>query len=314
MKIAVITSALAAVGFLTESASAFQVKRAPSHRLVRPTTTTTTGTSSFQQHKRACLINDHPTLSSSLTALDASRKDDDASGSWFRGIEINPVYLLPFLGFLGFAVHASTTEAPGASQAILEQFFADPLHPSGVNELFVVVFNLLGLVAVPMACILMPGAADQRFPASPFLIGSTFAGYGALGPYVTTRKPVTEVTRADLGWVTKNVLENKVFNWVGVALAASAIFTTGGLTALVQDPQGQIQGYVDLFQQTALCSASSVDLAILTLTAASLIPEDLARRGVTDPNKSRAVAASTLLLPVIGATLYCALRPPLPEE
>ena len=223
------------------------------------------------------------------------------------------MYLVPYLGFLAFAFHATSAEAAGASQAIVEQFIADPLHP-GVNELFSIIFNLIGLVAVPLACILMPAATGQRFPAAPFLVASVFAGYGAVGPYVMTRKPKTEITQSDLGWVTKNVLENKVFNWFVVALAASALVTTGGLSALWNDPQGQIQGYTDLFQQTAIASASSVDFAILCLTAASLIPEDLQRRGVTDTNKSRAIAASTLLLPMIGATLYCALRPPLPEE
>jgi len=246
--------------------------------------------------------------------LHAKREEEIvSSGGWFDGIEINPIYLLPYIGFLGFAFYATNTEAPGASQAILEQFISDPLNP-GVNELFTIIFNLVGLVGIPLACIVMPAAAGQPFPAAPFLVASVFAGYGAVGPYVMTRKPVTEVTPSDLGWVTKYVLENKVFNWSVVALAASALVTTGGLSAFWDNPQGQIQGYIELFQQTAIVSASSVDFAILSLTAASLIPEDLARRGITDTNKCRAIAASTLLLPMIGATLYCALRPPLPEE
>jgi hypothetical protein len=40
----------------------------------------------------------------------------------------------------------------------------------------------------------------------------------------------------------------------------------------------------------------------------------LKRRGVTDMTKANIIAASTVLLPVIGSTIYCALRPPLPEE
>eukprot|EP00977_Amphora_coffeiformis_P018150 scaffold6242_cov168-Amphora_coffeaeformis.AAC.2 len=302
---AAITLATVATLFLVEPVSAFQLGRS-SVDLARQAAPTR-GVASFPN----TAIHDK---SSQWTVLRASREEDNVSpGGWFDGIEINPLYLLPYIGFLAFAFHATSTEAPGASQAIIEQFIADPLHP-GVNELFTIVFNLIGLVGIPLACIVMPAAAGQRFPAAPFLVASTFGGYGALGPYVMTRKPMTEVTQSDLGWVTKNVLENKVFNWVVVALAASALVTTGGLPAFWNDPQGQIQGYIELFQQTAIASASSVDFAILCLTAASLIPEDLARRGVTDTNKSRAVAASTLLLPMIGATLYCALRPPLLEE
>ena len=295
------TLATIAACFLAEPTSAFQLGRSSVH--VASQAAPTRGASCVQHPPS-------PIKSSPLTVLRASREEESG---WLDGIVINPLYLLPYIGFLAFAFHATSTEAPGASQAIVEQFIADPLHP-GVNELFSVIFNLIGLVGVPLACILMPAAAGQRFPAAPFLLGSAFGGYGALGPYVMTRKPVIEVTQSDLGWVTKNVLENKVFNWFMVAVASSALVTTGGLSAFLTDPQGQIQGYVELFQQTAIASASSVDFAILCLTAASLIPEDLARRGVTDTSKSRAIAASTLLLPMIGATLYCALRPPLPEE
>ena len=69
-----------------------------------------------------------------------------------------------------------------------------------------------------------------------------------------------------------------------------------------------------MFSSTAICSVSSLDLSILTLTMASLVPEDLKRRGVEDSNKANAIAASTILLPVLGAALFCALRPSLPEE
>ena len=166
-----------------------------------------------------------------------------------------------------------------------------------------------------MACILMPSAKFQRFPAAPFLIASTAMGFGAVGPYVITRQPVAEpVTQQDLGWFTANVLENKAFNWFVVVMAFSALITTGLLDALTTDFSGTVQGYVDLFESTAICSASSIDGLILCLTAASLIPEDLQRRGVKDPTKAAGIAAATLLLPVLGTTLYCALRPPLPEE
>ena len=246
------------------------------------------------------------------TALRAT-VDDGSEKGWFRDITINPLYLIPYVGFLAFGFYATNAEAAGASQEILEKFLADPLHP-GVNELFATVFNLIGLIGIPLACILMPAAKDQKFPATPFLIASAAAGYGAVGPYVMTRKPVTSVSSSDLGWFTSNVLENKIFNWFMVAVASSSLFTTGVLNALVQDFSGTVQGYVDVFSSTAIAGASSVDFAILCITAATLIPEDLARRGVTDTTKARVIAASTLLLPMIGATIYCAMRPPIVEE
>jgi hypothetical protein len=131
---------------------------------------------------------------------------------------------------------------------------------------------------------------------------------------MSTRKVVTEVSKSDLGWVTRNVLENKILNWIVVALAFSTFYSTGLFAGILLDPAGQIQGYMDLFSSTAICSVSSFDLAILTMTAASLIPEDLKRRGMDDSGRAYAIAASTLLLPVVGSTIYCALRPSLPEE
>lgn len=117
---------------------------------------------------------------------------------------------------------------------------------------------------------------------------------------MSTKQTVTQVSKLELDWVTKNIFENKIFNWILVALAFSTFYSTGLLAGMLSDPESQIQGYKDLFSSTAICSASSLDLAILTLTAASLIPEDLKRRGVDNSGKAYAIAASTLLLPVVG--------------
>jgi hypothetical protein len=268
-------------------------------------------------HPRVAIdsLNREPKFTKKTILKASSADDDDNDGGFLKNLEINPIFAATYIGFFVLAYVQSTGEAAGASQVVLEKFFADPINP-GVNELFVSVFNLLGIVAFPLAMLLMPGAnsKDQTLPAVPFLVGGMFAGFGSVGMYMSTRKPVTEVSQADLGWVTKNVLENKIFNWVVVALTLSVFYSTGFISAFLQDPAGQIQGYMDLFSQTAICSVSTIDLAILTLTAASLIPEDLKRRGMDDSGKAYAIAASTVLLPVVGSTIYCALRPSLPEE
>ena len=131
---------------------------------------------------------------------------------------------------------------------------------------------------------------------------------------MSTRKSATEVSVKDLGWVTKNVLENKIVSLFAAGLALSTFYSTGFIGGFLEDAVGQIQGYRELLSTTAIASASSCDLAILTLTAASLIPEDLKRRGVNDTGKAQVIAASTILLPIVGATIYCAFRPSLTEE
>ena len=79
-----------------------------------------------------------------------------------------------------------------------------------------------------------------------------------------------------------------------------------------------MSGYLDLFGTTKLASISTVDLSILTVAAATLIPRDYQLRVSSEDEeeqkKGNLIAASTVLFPVLGAALYCALRPPLPEE
>ncbi|KAL3761901.1 hypothetical protein ACHAW5_006130 [Stephanodiscus triporus] len=260
------------------------------------------------------------TRTKALAALAAIARDradgsggDDDDDDDAPEIKINPPYAIAYVLFLACAFLGSSSEPDGASAEILKRFLADPLNP-GVNELFVAVFNLLGLYFVPMACLLMPGARRQKLPATPFLLGSMFGGYGALGVYAATRTPdPSRASRADLGWFTSNVLESRAFNCLVALAFASAYVTSGALAALVSDPTGTIGGYREL-TDAAIVSVSSLDFAILTVSAASFIPEDLSRRGYGGGMAPELIAASTVLLPGLGVALYCALRPGLDEE
>mmetsp|Transcript_32306 Transcript_32306/g.66199 ORF Transcript_32306/g.66199 Transcript_32306/m.66199 type:complete len:346 (+) Transcript_32306:86-1123(+) len=232
----------------------------------------------------------------------------------FEDLAINPPYAIAYVLFLGYAFMRTMGEAEGASMEVLQGFFNDPLNP-GCNEIFTTIFNLLGLFFVPMACLLMPGAKGQKFPATPFLAGAALGGYGVLGPYAITRKPMTDITKADLGWFTANVLENKVFNYFIAAAFFSAYITSGLLDALLtKDVHEIISGYLDLVSSTAIASASSMDFLILTVAGASFVSEDVKRRNVDDEKTANLIGATTMLLPGIGLALYCALRPNLNEQ
>lgn len=293
--------------------------------LGRTTTTTTAAEAEAKKKKIELPINivapsdRASTRTKVLAALAATARDGadgpggDDDDDYAPEIKINPPYAIAYVLFLACAFLRSSSEPVGASAEILQRFLADPLNP-GVNELFVSVFNLLGLYFVPMACLLMPGARRQKLPATPFLLGSMFGGYGALGIYAGTRTPdPSPMSRADLGWFTSNVLENKIFNYFIALAFMSAYVTSGALAALVSDPTGSIGGYREMMD-TAIVSVSSLDFAILTVSAASFIPEDLSRRGYRGGMAPELIAASTVLLPGLGVALYCALRPELDEE
>ena len=113
-------------------------------------------------------------------------------------------------------------------------------------------------------------------------------------------------TRPQLGFFTKNIFESKIFAALLTLLAASIPFSSGVVSdVILGNGPSLITDFVDLFQSSKFVSVATVDIGILTVLAAVLIPEDMERRGM-EPNK--AVGLSTLLLPVVGPCVYFLLR------
>jgi len=243
-------------------------------------------------------------------AMASGVEEDDRSMDNFQ---INPLFAALWAGFFLFGVVQTAGEGVGAgtpSGDLIQIYAANPAKPD-LNELFVTVFNLLGLAPLAAASLIMPSAKFQKLSATPFLFASAAFGYGALGPYMATRAPVTNVNQSDLGWFTRNVLENKLFSGALVLLGASIYAPLVG--PMVADAQSVLNGFGDLTSQAAIALVSSCDLAIITLTLSILVAEDMETRGIEDKNTITAVSASTLLLPIVGAILYCAVRPSLSE-
>jgi len=138
--------------------------------------------------------------------------------------------------------------------------------------------------------------------------------YSYTAPYMIFRKgPRENVTLSNVGWFVENVLENKLFNKAVLALCLYQYYIMAG--PLSANPGEVWQGFVDLVSSSKFASVSSLDLVILSLTAASLTPLDYKyRRPDAHDSRANLIAASTLLLPLLGTALYCALRPPLPKD
>jgi len=230
----------------------------------------------------------------------------------FRGISIP--YATAWVGFIYFGLLYAPNHFTGVdTKDMINQIVANPLNP-GLNEMFMFVFSLFTFIPLTLSALILPGSNNQKLPATPFLLGSSLVGYFALGPYMSTRKAVFDVKKEDLGWFTRTILENKLFNWAIFLLSVSSMFTTGLYSGLISNPSDVLEGFRQLFVTSQFASASTVDICLLTITAASLIPEDLQRRGVSDGRVANVIAASTVLVPVIGSALYCALRPSLEDE
>lgn len=122
-------------------------------------------------------VSDSYATSVTMTTTALAAVKDDGTNNDSLGIQINPTYAIAYVLFLSFAFLQSSNEPDGgASMEVLQKFLSNPQHPEGINELFVLVFNLLGLIAAPIACLLLPGARSSKLPATPFILGSLFGG------------------------------------------------------------------------------------------------------------------------------------------
>ena len=127
---------------------------------------------------------EHISSLSDRTIVSSSRRDkiliakatkedvsSDNTEGFLDGFSINPPYAIAYVFFIAYAIVQNSAEGDsGTSTALIQQYIADPLNP-GFNELFITVFNLLGLYAAPLACLLLPGAKGQKLPATPFVLG-----------------------------------------------------------------------------------------------------------------------------------------------
>lgn len=203
--------------------------------------------------------------------------------------------------------------APGelgnpADNALIELLVTQPVpRPESVNELWFAVWNCFAVVPVVIAALTLPAASrGQRLPAAPFLVGSGAFGFFALGPYFAARSARTDsvIDPEEFGFFTKNVFETRALGVAMAALAASIPFSSDLLTA---DPATVISGFQDLAASSRFVAVASADIGIMSVLAAFLVGEDSARRGWGEYRIP--LAAASLLLPVLGPSLYLAARP-----
>ncbi|KAG7341388.1 hypothetical protein IV203_023340 [Nitzschia inconspicua] len=254
-----------------------------------------------------------PTQTTMLFATEKGQNIENSSN-----LSFNPLYGALWATFLAYGIFFSPGEMLDASDTkLIETLIGDPSNANGdINSLFFVVFNALGIMPIVMAQLALPQGSSKGVWAAPFVLGSFGAGFGAFGLYLTLRAPPVESKRkSEASWITANVLESKLFNWIIVILCGTVVASSGILLAVGGDGWSTVwDNYLQLASTSKLVSVSSVDLLILTVSAATLIPRDYSLRGSTDDGKGNAIAAATTLLPVVGAALYCALRPPLPDS
>jgi hypothetical protein len=227
---------------------------------------------------------------------------------------LNPIAAVPWVSLVSLVVYLSGDQGlmSASDQGMIEGILADPANP-GFNELFYMIFNFFVPIPMILAALALPqGRPGKGLPAGPFLFLSSFIGYFALGPYFTFRAPPRDVvTQSELSWFTAKVTENKL---LGLSLAAAVAvipFLSHVPEAYQADASGLWQGFLDLLASSKFALVSSLDLTCLHLTAVALTARDYRLRTGRD---GTLIAASTLFLPLLGSSIYLALRPPIPDE
>jgi hypothetical protein len=261
---------------------------------------------------------------SSLMMVKASSKrsekpEDDTSPLTSSSWKVNP---LPAAAWIALVAIAFSSAAPGElgsadDAAMLNQILADPVSP-GINELFYTLFNVFLPLPVILAALILPQGSKQGIPAGPFLAGSAFLGYFAIGPYLSLRETPREsiAFTADVSWFTTNITENKVTSWLLLVILLYLPVAADLPAQWATDSTAVWQGFVDILSSSRFAAISCMDLTLLHLVTAALIPADYRLRSEDDSSSvveatGNKIALAAALFPFVGPALYCALRPQL---
>lgn len=167
----------------------------------------------------------------------------------------------------------------------------------GINPLVIALFNIMGIWPMIYSCLLFLDGRGQKVWAWPFAAASFAVGAFALLPYLALRQP-NPTFEGDKNGLLK-VLDSR---WTGVVLAVgTVVLLSYGLS------QGDWADFIAQWKTDRFIHVMSLDFCLLCLLFPSLLPDDLARRGIADQRLIWAVS----LVPLLGAVTYLALRPPI---
>lgn len=169
----------------------------------------------------------------------------------------------------------------------------------GINPIVVSLFNILGIVPMIYACLLFIDGRQQKIPASPFITFSFVVGAFSLLPYLALREPNQEFT-GNKNFLLK-IVDSRACG-VFISLASIALIAYGLIG-------GNWQDYIHQFQTSRFIHVMSIDFCVLSFLFPSILGDDMARRGINNPQIFWAVS----LIPLFGALAYLCLRPPLPN-
>lgn len=206
------------------------------------------------------------------------------------------IFVVLWLGFVGYGFLLAPPDQPDTADLILRLSTG---AWDGLNPAVIAVFNAMGVWPLVYAAVALVDGRGQRLWAWPFVMASFAVGAFALLPYLALRAPVPWVGPADR---LVRILERRMFG-AGLAVAGGVILVWGLLA-------GDWPAFWHQWQTSRFVHVMTLDFCALWGLFPVLLVDDLPRRNLDD---QRWIIPAVLALPLVGAALYLALRPPLPE-
>lgn len=158
----------------------------------------------------------------------------------------------------------------------------------------------MGICPVIYSCLLFFDGSGQKIPAWPFALLSFAVGIFALLPYLALREPQTKFSGQKTALL--KLLDS---HWTGIVLAlGSGSLVAYGLVA------GDWGDFIRQWQTSRFIHVMTLDFCLLGLLFPTLLKDDMAHRGLENPQIFWLVA----LIPLFGPLAYLCLRPLLPDS
>jgi hypothetical protein len=204
------------------------------------------------------------------------------------------IFVVLWLGFVGYAFLLAPPDQPDTADLILRLSTG---AWDGLNPALIALFNAMGIWPMVYAAVALVDGRGQRLWAWPFVAASFAVGAFALLPYLALRAPVPWVGPADRPW---RIVASRIFG-AGLAIAAGVLLGWGMVA-------GDWPAFWQQWQTSRFVHVMTLDFCALWLLFPVLLVDDLPRRNLGD---QRWILPAVLALPLVGAALYLALRPPL---
>lgn len=203
-------------------------------------------------------------------------------------------FWLLWVGFIAYAFLLAPPNQPSTPELIKNLSTG---QWEGINPLVVSLFNIMGVWPMIYSCLLFIDGT-QKIPAWPFAAFSFGVGAFALLPYLALREPSTEFLQGKNAFL--KLLDSRL---TGVALTIGTVILVGyGLL------NGDWGNFIQQWQTSRFIHVMSWDFCLLCLLFPALLGDDMARRGLKNPQ----LFWLTALVPLFGPLIYLCVRPPLP--